>query len=46
LGASLAAPMATWLANHYGIRSVGYYLSISGLITLIALFFMKTGETS
>jgi metabolite-proton symporter len=44
LGASLAAPIATWLATHYGIRSVGYYLSTSGLITLIALLFMKTNK--
>jgi metabolite-proton symporter len=44
LGASLAAPVATWLANHYGLAFVGYYLSTAGLITLIALIFIK-GET-
>jgi MFS family permease len=41
LGASLAAPIATWLANHYGLAFVGYYLSAAGLITLIALIFIK-----
>jgi metabolite-proton symporter len=41
LGASLAAPIATYLANHYGLAFVGYYLSTAGLITLIALIFIK-----
>jgi len=41
LGASLAAPVATWLAIHYGLAFVGYYLSTAGLITLIALLFIK-----
>ncbi len=41
LGASLAAPVATWLATHYGLAFVGYYLSTAGLITLIALLFIK-----
>ena len=41
LGASLAAPLATWLATHYGLAYVGYYLSVAGLITLIALLFIK-----
>jgi metabolite-proton symporter len=44
LGASLAAPIATWLATHYGLAFVGYYLSTAGLITLIALVFMKGGK--
>jgi MFS family permease len=44
LGASLAAPIATWLATHYGLAYVGYYLSAAGLITLIALLFMRGGE--
>jgi metabolite-proton symporter len=42
LGASLAAPLARWLATHYGLAYVGYYLSVAGLITLIALLFIKT----
>jgi metabolite-proton symporter len=41
LGASLAAPIATWLASHYGLAFVGYYLSAAGLITLVALIFIK-----
>jgi metabolite-proton symporter len=45
LGASLAAPVATWLAQHHGLAAVGYYLSAAGLITLIALIFMKGRET-
>jgi metabolite-proton symporter len=42
LGASLAAPIATWLASHHGITFVGYYLSGSALITLIALWLLKS----
>jgi metabolite-proton symporter len=41
LGASLAAPIATYLATHYGLAFVGYYLSTAGFITLIALLFIK-----
>jgi MFS family permease len=41
LGASLAAPIATYLATHYGLASVGYYLSSVGLITLVALIFIE-----
>jgi metabolite-proton symporter len=41
LGASLAAPVAIWLGTHYGVRYVGYYLSSCGVITLIALLFIK-----
>jgi metabolite-proton symporter len=41
LGASLAAPIATWLATHYGVAFVGYYLGTAGFITLIALLFMR-----
>jgi metabolite-proton symporter len=44
LGASLAAPLATWLATHYGLAYVGYYLSVAGLITLIALLFVKADK--
>ncbi len=42
LGASLAPPIATLLARHYGVAYVGYYLSAAGLITLIALLLIKT----
>jgi metabolite-proton symporter len=41
LGASIAAPIATWLAENYGLAYVGYYLSSAGFLTLIALVFMK-----
>jgi len=44
LGASIAAPIATYLAKHYGLAFVGYYLSTTALISLIALMFIK-GET-
>lgn len=36
-GASLAPYAATWLATHYGLQYVGYYLAVSALLTLIAL---------
>ncbi len=36
-GASLAPYIATWLAGHYGLAAVGYYLSGAALITLLAL---------
>jgi len=41
LGASLAPPIATLLASHYGVAYVGYYLSVAGLITLIAWLLIK-----
>ena len=37
VGASLAPYIATWLATHYGLAYVGYYLSAAGLVTLVAL---------
>jgi metabolite-proton symporter len=37
LGASLAPYIATWLAAHYGLVYVGYYLSTAALLTLVAL---------
>jgi metabolite-proton symporter len=37
LGASLAPPIATMLATHFGVAYVGYYLSGAGIISLIAL---------
>jgi len=36
-GASLAPYIATELANDYGLRFVGYYLSASALLTLVGL---------
>jgi len=41
LGASLAPPIATLLASHYGVVSVGYYLSAAGLVTMMALLLIK-----
>jgi metabolite-proton symporter len=41
LGASFAAPVAKALADQFGLKFVGYYLSAAGLITLIALLFIK-----
>jgi len=37
LGASLAPYAATWLARSYGLAAVGYYLSLSALVSLVAL---------
>ena len=37
LGASVAPSIATWLAGHYGLPWVGYYLSAASLLTLAAL---------
>jgi metabolite-proton symporter len=42
LGASLAPYAATWLAGHYGLSFVGYYLSVAALLTLGAL--LLTGK--
>lgn len=41
VGASLAPYIATWLAEHYGLAYVGYYLSGAGLLTLIALLLLE-----
>jgi MFS family permease len=42
-GASLAPYIATWLANTYGLQSVGYYLSAAAALTLLGL--LATRET-
>lgn len=42
LGASLAPYIATWLASHYGLQYVGYYLSLAAALSLIAL--LLTGK--
>jgi metabolite-proton symporter len=42
LGASLAPPIATLLASHFGVAYVGYYLSAAGIVSLIALRSIKT----
>jgi len=42
-GASLAPYAATWLASHYGLSYVGYYLTASAVLTLLGL--LATRET-
>ena len=37
-GASLAPYIATWLAQHYGLEYVGYYLTAAAALTLVGLF--------
>ncbi|KRG69798.1 MFS transporter [Pseudoxanthomonas dokdonensis] len=39
-GASLAPYIATWLAGHYGLAYVGYYLCVAAALTLLALAWM------
>lgn len=47
VGASLAPYIATWLATHHGIAAVGWYLSIAGAVTLVALLgFSNASRTS
>jgi metabolite-proton symporter len=41
VGASLTPYIATYLGNTYGLASVGYYLSGAGLVTLIALIWIR-----
>jgi metabolite-proton symporter len=42
-GASLAPYIATYLAQTYGLQYVGYYLSASGILSIVGLF--ATRET-
>jgi len=44
VGASLAPYIATWLATHYGLAFVGYYLSSAGLLTLTALLLLRVAR--
>lgn len=37
IGASLAPYAATWLATNHGLAYVGYYMAVSGVVTLLAL---------
>lgn len=41
VGASLAPYVATWLATRYGLAYVGYYLTVAGAITLLALLLIR-----
>ncbi len=38
LGASFAPYIARYLADHFGLQFVGYYLSAAGLLTFVALW--------
>lgn len=40
LGGSFAPMIATWLATHHGLQSVGYYLSAASVVSLVALMFV------
>jgi len=40
-GASLAPYAATWLATHYGLQYVGYYLCASAVLTLAGLLVIR-----
>jgi len=42
-GASLAPYLATTLATHYGLASVGYYLSLAAAISLVAQMLTPSG---
>jgi len=44
LGASFAPLIAIWLAKSYGIAYVGYYLSITALISFLALLAIRKKE--
>jgi MFS family permease len=41
LGASLAPYIATWLAKTHGLQSVGYYLTLSALLTFAGLLMIR-----
>ena len=41
VGASLTPYVAKWLADNYGLATVGWYLSASGLVTLAALLMLS-----
>jgi metabolite-proton symporter len=41
IGASFGPYIATYLAKKYGLAYVGYYLSFVGLVSLVALVFIK-----
>ncbi len=43
VGASLAPYLATYLATHYGLAYVGYYLAGVGVVTLVALVLLDEG---
>jgi len=38
IGASLTPAIANWLGTNYGLPFVGYYISVAGILTLLAAF--------
>ncbi|MES1196314.1 MAG: MFS transporter, partial [Steroidobacter sp.] len=40
VGGSFAPAIASWLANTHGLAYVGYYLSLAGLLTAVASWFL------
>jgi metabolite-proton symporter len=44
LGASLAPYVATWLAGHYGLQYVGYYLSAAAVLTFAGLSMVREAK--
>jgi MFS family permease len=46
VGASLTPYAATWLASSYGLPAVGWYLSVAGLLTLLALLLLPRSAMS
>ncbi len=44
LGASLAPYVATWLATHYGLRYVGYYLTATAAVTFLGLMMIRESK--
>lgn len=38
IGASLTPAIANWLGTSYGLSFVGYYISVAGILTLLAAF--------
>ncbi|MEI6556112.1 MAG: MFS transporter [Paludibacter sp.] len=45
-GAAFAPMIAIWLAENYGISSVGYYLIIAAIISLLSFFVISKKEHS
>ncbi len=41
IGASLAPYIATWLAKNWGLKYVGYYLSVAAVFTFAGLLMMR-----
>jgi metabolite-proton symporter len=41
VGASIAPYLATYLAAHYGLAYVGYYLAVVGVVTLVAWLLIR-----